>query len=1093
MDCLWKFMIRMLSPYATLFLLVCFLCLNNTIKAEIKSQEILASQVAPVIKKNGAKTLHFKKLTIDDGLTTSEIRSTVQDNQGYIWIGTASGLNRYDGSSVKQYLNDSLEKNTLSNNSVNDLVVDSLGRLWIATSDGLNRYDEVSDSFVIYRADKNNIDSIDSSSIAKLFIDSNQNLWVGTRSGINRYVPSTDSFINYQYNENAPLKSFRRGKVRAFHEDNEGMIWIGTTSGSKVSHQGLTIFNPKTETFSHFDHDPNDSASIQRGSIKDIFQSPDGRIWVVSYLGGLSEYLPDSHSFRRIFVPENLLDRVQKVLVDSRQKIWFVTGGKGLILFEPSSLTFTQYIKDGDRPEGLNSNRLLSAFEDRDGLIWFGSIESGLNIFDYRTERFNHLIPGVQIPEFNDGSIRSVNEIDEETIVLGTSMQGIVIYNPKKDSFTQIFEEAINGFKTTRAFSVISLGERKVLVGTNSGVYILNLDNHEKHLIPINPNNPNYTVNILSIFKSNDGMFWLLSAGNGLFKLNLEKELITTFPYAANNEDFDESMLSSYYPRHMLEDDQGYLWIATIRGLNRFDRSTQTFKHFVHDKDNPASLPENKIYQIIEEDSAQIWLATNNGLILFNKESETFKRFTTKNGLPNNNIYCMVKKDNYLWLATNEGLSRWHRKDFSTTNYFKEDGLQSNEFNTFGCNKGKTGTMYFAGINGLNSFKAEDVVIKALAAPLLITDVKLEDKSIQFSKESIIDIPYYNAFIQLEFRVLDYSAPDRINYQIKLENFDKEWREIGNNSNTTYTNLSAGRYTFRVRASNQHGIKSRETQLIFNKKSHPLLSNWALSLYILILLSLIYFYIYSHQRQITIHKDIAKRESKLSSELRQLSVHLQNAREEERASIARELHDELAQILVAIKLEISWIQSTLNRDKAVSVLSRMPEIQGVVDACVESVRNMATGLRPPVLDDMGLVPALDWYVSNACQRANLRILFTTNCETIHLSRELSINVYRIVQETVTNVIKHANARKLSVSCYLKEQIFHLRIRDDGVGMNEFDMDKKGHYGLIGIRERVATYDGTVIISTNKPSGTVIDVTISVAEDLLENFPAPELN
>jgi len=287
-------------------------------------------------------------------------------------------------------------------------------------------------------------------------------------------------------------------------------------------------------------------------------------------------------------------------------------------------------------------------------------------------------------------------------------------------------------------------------------------------------------------------------------------------------------------------------------------------------------------------------------------------------------------------------------------------------------------------------------------------------------------------------------------------------------------------------SANNNAITSEEWSLPFNKSAHPLLSLWAISIYVFFLMVAILLYLTQQRRQLAILTDIATRESNLSKELRQLSKHLQNAREEERASVARELHDELAQILVAIKLEISWIQSTLEKNSPEKVISRMPEVISVVDNCVSSVRNIATGLRPKILDDMGLIPALDWYSKSVCERSKINREFSSNCDSICLSKELSINIYRIVQETVTNVIKHARADTVSISCLLIGQDFHLTVKDNGIGLNDTDIGKTGHYGLIGVRERVESYNGRVVINANKPTGLVIDITLPVVDDIMQD-------
>jgi len=170
------------------------------------------------------------------------------------------------------------------------------------------------------------------------------------------------------------------------------------------------------------------------------------------------------------------------------------------------------------------------------------------------------------------------------------------------------------------------------------------------------------------------------------------------------------------------------------------------------------------------------------------------------------------------------------------------------------------------------------------------------------------------------------------------------------------------------------------------------------------------------------------------------------------------------------------VQSTLENEENTTILPRIPEIIQIIDASMSSVRTIAMGLRPSVLDDIGLIPAIKWYLSEVSSRANIKSSFRSNCEDIQLSKDLSINIYRIVQETITNVIKHANCKTLKLSAMLNNNEFQLRVADDGIGISHEDINKTGHFGLIGIRERVANFNGELEIRSNKPSGMVITIT-----------------
>ncbi len=1057
----------------------------------IQAQGTNSNEQSTPLTNSGAKVLRFQHLTSDDGLSVNTINAISQDHKGYIWIGTTAGLNRYDAYSIKHYFNDPAIADSLSNNTIRDLLVDKKGQLWVATEGGLNRYVESSDKFVVYRHSINDPASIISDNVRSLFKDSKGRIWIGTHTGISRYIPATDSFVHYKHESTDPINSMRPGIVKTFYEDSDGFIWIGTISGNNHSHRGLSRLNPETGHFTHFDHDPKNKGSLQKGSINGIVQTTDGKIWVIGFGGGLSEYLPESNTFRHIStVPSEqlnssvstpLTEKMRAALLDSRGNILITTSNAGLLLFDPNTETYLQYTQHVDNPSGLNSNRLQKMFISRDGLIWIGSSDGGVNILKPEVLGFGHIKPKVVLNKLVNSDLRAIELLPDGQVALGKYSEGLIIYNPDENDFIQKLNKTIDGFMSKGVTDVFVLDEQNILVASNEGIYSLNLINNEKHYFPIYINSKNgKTIKIFKIFQSRDGTYWLISKNTGMFNLNLETSVISTYPYADNSGNYSVNALSHYATTDILEDDKSILWISTTSGLNRYDRSKKIFKHYLHDPDNPDSIPDNRIHTLLIDSKKQFWLGTSGGLILFDKEEENFRRFSVTEGLSGNTIYCMAESGDYLWLGTNRGLTQFNKIDYSTIQYYKEDGLQSNEFNPRACQSGKNGQLVFAGVNGFNSFNVNDINQEYATYPVIISELKLDSEVISLTDNQIINLPYDNQVIQLEFRAMNYSSLKYGHYEMKMANFDKQWRNLGQKNNTIYTNMDHGKYIFKVRYVDRFGKQSQEAQIVFYKGIHPLLSMWAIVLYIILLLVIIYFYRASFKKQIAKEKDIASRERQLSVELRKLSGYLQDVREEEKARLARELHDELAQILVAVKLEVAWVESTLEREKNSTVLPRIPEINNVIESCMDTVRSISMRLRPSVLDDMGLIPAMRWYITEMSKRANIQSKFKTNCEDIQLSKDLTINIYRILQETITNAIKYAQSSKIQVSMLLEDEQLHLLIEDNGIGISKSDMKKTGHFGLIGIRERVANLNGNLTILSNKPSGVKIIVILPVS-------------
>jgi len=477
-----------------------------------------------------------------------------------------------------------------------------------------------------------------------------------------------------------------------------------------------------------------------------------------------------------------------------------------------------------------------------------------------------------------------------------------------------------------------------------------------------------------------------------------------------------------------------------------------------------------------EDKNGILWIGSNSGLIRFDKRSTEFDLFTTKDGLINNQIYCVTVNDNYLWLSSDFGVSRFNITTHEVINFGEIDGLLSVGYGP-SCSIGDRGTMYFGGSYGINYFKADDIELNSRPLRIHLTDIVIDGE--QQNAKQHINLNYDNVVIQYNFQALDYYSHDQVSYAIKLENFDDNWRDIGNNNSTLYTNLDAGDYTFKVRATNRFGTTTQASLLTITKAINPLVSAYAIAIYILVILLLLGLYRQNLKQQVRTLTAFADKESTLHHELKMLSQHLQVVREKERAQLARELHDELAQVLVSMKLELHWILSSIEKDEKQKVVSRITEINKVCDTCIKSVRNIAQGLRPSILDDLGLLAAIENYLEEACSRIGIKHTFITDCETLELEKELEINLFRILQETIINTVRHAKAEHLAVIVNYDNKKLTFTFVDDGIGLKDTDLHKPGHFGLIGIRERVDGFDGTITYRKNKPFGLVVTLSLHI--------------
>jgi hypothetical protein len=265
-------------------------------------------------------------------------------------------------------------------------------------------------------------------------------------------------------------------------------------------------------------------------------------------------------------------------------------------------------------------------------------------------------------------------------------------------------------------------------------------------------------------------------------------------------------------------DSQNTLWIGTWGGglneldLNNpksWDAALASFIQYRNVTDDPSSLSEDSVWTIHESVDGYLWLGTQLGLNRFDPAEKTFKHYTEKQGLPNNVVLGILEDDSgHLWITTNNGLAQFNPQSGKFTIYDSSDGLQSNEFNSNAYYRASNGTMYIGGINGFNLFNPEEIKPNPVPPPVVLTgfDVFNEPLSIDLSGREPIRLNYRQDFISFEFAAFDFQAPQKNQYAYMLEGFNEDWIHAGNRRYATYTNLPGGQYIFRVKASNSDGI-----------------------------------------------------------------------------------------------------------------------------------------------------------------------------------------------------------------------------------------------------------------------------------------------
>lgn len=765
--------------------------------------------------------IRFDHISAREGLSQNVIHCILQSKKGFMWFGTQSGLNRYDGYNFTAFQHKPGDSTSLPVNKVKAIYEDRHGNLWIGTEGGgLNLFNPDREDFTRFRYscpdDQKPGTGIDL--VQDIYEDNDGILWLGTWGGLLRFDPSKGEWRRYYHHLNAS-SNLSSNKMRDICPDSKGRLWIATEGG------GVNVFRPDSKTFKVFRHQPGNPGSLSSDNTYAVFTDSKGNHWVGTEKG-LDRYDAATGGFVHYRYDPAKSDsishnHIQKIFEDQTGIIWVGTRGGGLNRLKSiSEKTFYRYLAQSNNPYSLSYNIVLSIAEDHTGSLWVGTEGGGVNRIDLQKRQFGHVLAYPDNPNsLSSSEVTSIFQDHDDKLWIGTYDKGLNRY----DRTTGIYEHLVHDSGNPSSLSsneVTAIFKNKagdLWVGTwGGGISRYNYEKKDFTRFRYNPSNPGSLASnkIFGFSEDKDGHLWIGTWGGGL---NMYREKTQQFVNYRNNPANPTSIrgdgVTCIYPDLS---DNSILWIGTYNnGLERFNRHTKEFSHFAHNPGDPRSLSHNSVRCLFISPSHPeiVWIGTaGGGLNRLDKIEMTWKAFTEVDGLANNTVYGILEDDaGNLWMSTNKGISRFNPVTNKFTNYDQENGLQGNEFNQGAFHKSSDGRFYFGGINGYNEFYPEKISPNPYPPPVVITSFKVMNKPFAHLSKSILETPaiqlHYKEYIfSFEFAALNYSATAKNRYAYKMEGFDEGWIQLGRKREATFTRLEPGKYTFKVIASNNDGI-----------------------------------------------------------------------------------------------------------------------------------------------------------------------------------------------------------------------------------------------------------------------------------------------
>lgn len=804
-----------------------------------------------------APKLKFKHITTEQGLSNSTIESIFQDSRGFIWFGTRDGLNRYDGYQIIVYRYDAKDTNSISDNYIRCIYEDRSRNLWIATTNGLNRFNTQKNNFTRYKhsSDPN---SIGHNLVTSVCQDKNGNLWIGTSGGgLNLFLPQQNSFVRFLHSSDR--KSISDNHINYIFEDRRNNLWVGTENG-------LNLFNRPTKTFQliNITTSPAYKANNVTTTINEDNQ---GNLLIGTEENGLILFNYTKNSFRQFRHEEKKQlslgsNLVRSILVDKKGNTWIGGINGGLDLFNESSNIFFHYSNEPDNVFSLSQRTVSSLFEDNQGNLWVGTHRGGVNLFTPNTEKFTLYRQQSDNNSLSYNDVKAFCEDHNGNIWIGTDGGGLNLFDRKKNTFKH--------FKYN-PFDAKSIGSNEVL----------------------------------AISEDSQNNLWVGTWGGGLCLFNRQPGNFTRYI----NDSANKSFISSSFIQQIFEDHNKNLWIATYYGgLNLFDRKTKRFRRITEDTIHHTKLQGNNIVSMIEDKAGNIWIGTDDGglncynaatqtfshyfntgekmpdlrvlfidskgrlwvgqtgLYLFDPKKNSFSLVTNKKGLSSEFIKGIVEDDHgVFWISTSNGITRFNPENSYLKKYNTADGLQGLEFEANAYLKTRDGQIFFGGLNGFNCFYPDDIRTNSFIPPIYLTDFHIFNKKIIAGEENSplktditltnkIKLSYKQSTFSFGFAALNYTASENNQYAYKLENWDQDWVYAGSERKASYTNLSPGTYTFKVKASNNDGVWNENGPSIKIIITPPFWATWWFRTLMIIAIAAVVIGYYEFRRRMQLKK-----------------------------------------------------------------------------------------------------------------------------------------------------------------------------------------------------------------------------------------------
>ncbi|HUX39017.1 MAG TPA: two-component regulator propeller domain-containing protein [Rectinemataceae bacterium] len=789
----------------------------------------------PLVIQNDSSS--FTVLGSKDGLSNTSVSGIAQDSKGFIWMGTQGGLVRYDGSTFKTWQNQPFNPNSLSTDLVQTLYIDKDDTIWAGTYYGLDRFDPATGSFKIFKTEAGRPDSLSANLVIAIERDAEGSLWVGTANGLDRLDEKTGSFVRY-FNQPGNPRSIPHNTIRAIHSDRSGRLWIGTAGG------GFALYNPASDDFTVLAGSPEKTAPPPGGTkgpppslaMQAIAEDTDGILWLGEWGTGLVRYDPTTGDTRTYRLPD---ERVYVVNTADPALVRVGTWGGGLFILDKTSGSITAY-RHSKAFGTLPHDVVYSMLQDASGELWIGTNGGGVARLDRDSEAYTTWTADPDNPNaLPNGKILSILIDSKKSLWVSVYSGGIQRLDPSTGTWKHFRHNSADpsGLADDTCPYLYEDREANLWVATNSGLCLFDRAHQRFEKIPhfggIDSPDADIVYSILEDRKTS-GVYWIGTYTKGLYRWDRRDGTWTRW----SHDPKDQDSLSDNLVNTLAWDRHGRLWIGTNNGLDRFEDGK--FVKYYYDPANRKGLSSSAILSILVDSRGAMWLSTRSGgLDRLETDEGTFSHYTREDGLPNNNVYCVIEDfSGDLWILTQTGIARRDKSTGTIKVVTLGKSLDGATYNQ-GAAVGPDGRLYFGSVGLVTAFDPARYATNTHVPPVFVTDFIAANQPKIVQPESggpALHLASWENSVEFRFSALDFRDPTQNSFAWKLEGFDKNWTISSTRHFASYTNLDGGSYVFRVKASNNDGLwNDRGAAIRFTVENPVWKSPAALLLYLLLI------------------------------------------------------------------------------------------------------------------------------------------------------------------------------------------------------------------------------------------------------------------